>query len=88
MNPITRLYRRSRAFRIFAALLILPAWQILVFVADDDLQKYSTTGDAVLLAGWMFFALWAWWYTEDRERRRAGKAAQANGSGQRNDDGR
>lgn len=87
MNPITRLFRRSLAFRVFGALLILPAWQILVFVADDDLQKYSATGDAVVLALWMFFALWAWWYAEDRDRRRARQAAPSNGTEARDGNG-
>jgi hypothetical protein len=26
------------------------------------------------------FALWAWWYGEDRDRRRAARAAQGNGA--------
>jgi hypothetical protein len=27
----------------------------------------------------LFFAAWAWWYGEDRDRRRAAKAARDNG---------
>ncbi|HTU29443.1 MAG TPA: hypothetical protein VMF07_08685 [Solirubrobacteraceae bacterium] len=69
-----RLYRRSRPFRVFCwALLLLPLWQILEFLSDNDLRNYSQTGDAILLTVWMLFAAGAWWYGEDRERRRASK---------------
>ena len=69
-----RLYRRSRAFKIFCWLLLLaPLVQILELVSDNDLRNYSQTGDAILLAAWMLFAAWAWWYGEGRDRRRAAK---------------
>jgi len=69
-----RLYRRSRVFGVFCwALLLLPLWQILEFLSDNDLRNYSQTGDAILLTGWMLFAAGAWWYGEDRDRRRAVK---------------
>ena len=67
-----RLYRRSRAFRVFCwALLLLPLWQILEFLSDNDLRNYSQTGDAILLTAWILFAAGAWWYGEDRDRRHA-----------------
>jgi hypothetical protein len=80
MNPVTRLYRRSRAFRSVLYLLLIPL-TLLVFVVSDDMwAKYTQVGDVTLLAGFMSFALWAWWYGEDRDRRRAAKAARGNGA--------
>ena len=80
MNPVTRLYRRSRAFRSVLYLLLIPL-TLLVFVVSDDMwAKYTQVGDVTLLAGFMSFALWAWWYGEDRDRRRAARAVQGNGA--------
>ncbi|HEV7882529.1 MAG TPA: hypothetical protein VGO81_03110 [Solirubrobacteraceae bacterium] len=80
MNPVTRLYRRSRAFRSVLYLLLIPL-TLLVFVVSDDMwAKYTQVGDVTLLAGFMSFALWAWWYGEDRDRRRAAEAARGNGA--------
>jgi hypothetical protein len=81
MNPLTRLYRRSRAFRGVLYLLFIPL-TLLVFVVSDDMwAKYTQVGDVALLAAFMSFALWAWWHGEDRDRRRAARAAQGNGAG-------
>ena len=80
MNPFTRLYRRSRAFRVFLYLALVPFWALLQFVCADSLEDYSHTGNIVLLLLIMLFAGWAWWYDEDRARRRAGKTAAANGA--------
>ena len=80
MNPVTRLYRRSRAFRSVLYLLLIPL-TLLVFVVSDDMwAKYTQVGDVTLLAAFIVFALWAWWYGEDRDRRSAARAAQANGA--------
>jgi hypothetical protein len=80
MNPPTRLYRRSRAYRIVLYVLFVPL-TLLVFVISDDMwSKYTQVGNLTLLAAFMCFALWAWWYGEDRDRRRAARAAQANGA--------
>jgi hypothetical protein len=69
VNPLTRLYRRSRAFRVVLYLLFLPL-TLLVFVVSDDMwSKYTQVGDLTLLAAFMVFALWAWWYGEDRDAR-------------------
>jgi len=81
------LYRRSRAFRVVCwVLLLAPLWQILEFVSDDDFQKYSHTGDAILLTVWMLFAAWAWWYGEDRDRRRKAKTSERDGADSRDGD--
>ena len=73
------LYRRSRVIRVLCWLLVLaPLTQILEFFADNDLRKYTATGDAIGLAAWMLFAVWAWWYAEDRERRHEAKAHQTD----------
>ena len=81
MNPITALYRRSRAFRLLLYALTLPLWALIIFVSFNSLGGYSEVGDVTLLLLIMLFALWAWWYGEDRDRRRAIKAEHANGNG-------
>jgi hypothetical protein len=80
MNPITRLYRRSRAFRLLLYVLTLPLWALIIFVSFNSLGGYSEVGDVTLLLLVMLFALWAWWYGEDRDRRRAAKT-QIDGNG-------
>jgi membrane protease YdiL (CAAX protease family) len=81
MNPLTRLYRGSRAFRVLCYFLMVPA-VLLVFVVSDDMwARYTQVGDLTLFIGFMFFAAWAWWYGEDRDRRRTAKAEKVNGAG-------
>jgi hypothetical protein len=80
MNPFTRLYRHSRAFRVFGYFLMLLAILLVWIVSDDMWSNYSQVGDLSLFFGFLFFAAWAWWYGEDRDRRRATGAAQANGA--------
>jgi hypothetical protein len=88
MNPLTRLYRRSRAYRVVLYVLFVPL-TLLVFVISDDMwAKYTQVGNVTLLAAFLLFALWAWWYGEDRDRRRAARAAQANGARSAGGDGR
>jgi hypothetical protein len=77
---MTRLYRRSRAFRVVLYLLFIPLTLLVFFVSDDAWSKYTQVGNLTLLAAFMLFALWAWWYGEDRDRRRAARAAQGNGA--------
>jgi hypothetical protein len=44
---------------------------LLVFVVSDDMwENYTQVGDLTLLAAFIVFSLWAWWYGEDRDRRR------------------
>jgi hypothetical protein len=81
MNPLTRLFRRSRAFRLLFYVSMVPLWGLIAFISFDSLGKYSQVGDVTLLILIMLFALWAWWYGEDRDRRTAAKAEQANGNG-------
>ena len=82
MNPLTRLFRRSRAFRLAFYISMVPVWAFIAFVSFDALSKYSQVGDLVVLALVMLFAVWAWWYGEDRDRRRGvAKADQADGDG-------
>jgi hypothetical protein len=40
-------------------------------VCGNALGRYTASGNAVLIALFMLFALWAWWYGEDRDRRSA-----------------
>ena len=80
MNPLTRLYRRSRAYRLLLYVLLLPLWGLIAYISLNSFTKYSEVGDTTLLALIMFFAVWAWWYDEDRERRRAIKAANRSRS--------
>lgn len=88
MNPLTRVYRRSRAFRVLLYVLFVPL-TLLVFVISDDMWKtYTQVGNLTLLAAFLLFALWAWWYGEDRDRRRAARTAQDDGASWANGDGR
>jgi membrane protease YdiL (CAAX protease family) len=88
MNPLRRLYRRSRAFRLLLYILMVPT-TLLVWVASDDTwARYTQVGDLALFLLFLVFAAWAWWYGEDRDRRRAAKAARSNGAGPSGDDGR
>ena len=80
MNPLTRLYRRSRAFRVVLYLLMVPATLLVWVVSDDMWARYTQVGDLTLLFLFLFFAAWAWWYGEDRDRRRVARAAQVNGA--------
>jgi hypothetical protein len=77
MNPLTSLYRRSRVFRFFCYLLCFPLWVFVWFVSTDVFAKYTNVGDISFLVLLTLFALWAWWYSEDRDRRRA---AAGNGA--------
>jgi membrane protease YdiL (CAAX protease family) len=88
MNPLTRLYRRSRAFRIVCYFLMLLAILLVWIVSDDMWSNYTQVGDLALFFAFLIFAAWAWWYGEDRDRRRAAKAARNNGAGATNGDGR
>jgi uncharacterized protein involved in response to NO len=88
MNPLTGLYRRSRAFRVVLYLLFLPLTLLVFVISDDAWTKYTQVGNLTLLAAFMLFALWAWWYGEDRDRRRAARAAQHNGASRGDGDGR
>jgi membrane protease YdiL (CAAX protease family) len=80
MNPLTRLYRRSRAFRVFCYCLMPPAILLVWVVSDGMWAKYSQVGDLTLMFLFLVFAAWAWWYGEDRDRRQAARAVQANGA--------
>lgn len=75
MNPLTRLYRRSRLFRLCLYALIIPFTFLVWVVSDDMWMKYSQVGDVILLSAFILFALWAWWYGEDRDRRRGRRAS-------------
>ncbi|HWF35313.1 MAG TPA: hypothetical protein VG295_08065 [Solirubrobacteraceae bacterium] len=81
MNPVTRLFRRSRAFRILLYLAMVPLWALIVLLSLDSLGAYTTVGNLTVLALIMSFALWAWWYGEDRDRREAAKVAPSDGVG-------
>jgi membrane protease YdiL (CAAX protease family) len=88
MNPLTRLYRRSRTFRIFCYFLMLLAILLVWVVSDGMWSNYTQVGDLILFFAFLSFAAWAWWYGEDRDRRRAAKATQVDGAGSPDGDGR
>jgi membrane protease YdiL (CAAX protease family) len=88
MNPLTRTYRRSRAFRVLCYFLMLLAVLLVWVVSDDMWSRYTQVGDLTLLFLFLFFAAWAWWYGEDRDRREAARAGQANGAGSPDGTGR
>jgi membrane protease YdiL (CAAX protease family) len=87
MNPFTRLYRRSRAFRVLCYFLMLLAIVLVWVVSDDMWSNYTQVGDLTLFFAFLLFAAWAWWYGEDRDRRCAAKAARSNGAGPSDRDG-
>ena len=87
MNPFTRLYRRSRAFRVFCYFLMLLAILLVWVVSDDMWSNYTQVGDLALFFAFLFFAAWAWWYGEDRDRRQAAKASRDNGAAPSNGHG-
>jgi membrane protease YdiL (CAAX protease family) len=87
MNPLTRLYRRSRAFRVVLYVLFVPLTLVVFVVSDDMWKAYTQVGDLTLLWAFVLFALWAWWYAEDRDRRRAAGASQHNGASRADGDG-
>src|SRR6202012_2304251 len=64
MNPLTRLFRRSRAFRLLFYVSIAPLWALIIFISFDSFGAYSEVGDVTLLLLIMLFALWSWWYGE------------------------
>jgi hypothetical protein len=81
MNPLTRLYRRSRACRIVLYVLMVPATLLVWIVSDGMWVRYTQVGDLTLFFLFLVFAAWAWWYGEDRDRRLAAKAARNVGAG-------
>jgi len=88
MNPLTRLYRRSRAFRFLSYVLMLLAILLVWIVSDGMWSSYTQVGDLTLFFAFLCFAAWAWWYGEDRDRRRSAKTPRDNGAGQSNGNGR
>jgi hypothetical protein len=56
-------------------------FNVVGLVSTNTLGNYTATGNAVLVAIFMLFAVWAWWYGEDRDRRAELKAAQRKPSG-------
>jgi membrane protease YdiL (CAAX protease family) len=87
MNPLTRLYRRWRAFRVFCYFLMLVAIVLVWVVSDDMWSNYTQVGDLIVFFSFLVFAAWAWWYGEDRDRRRTAKTRRDNGAGPSNGDG-
>lgn len=79
MNPLTRLFRRSRAFRVAFYISMVPVWAFIAFISFNAFSKYSEVGDVTILGLVMLFAVWAWWYSEDRDRRKGARANQTNG---------
>jgi hypothetical protein len=78
-----------RALRVVLYRILFLPLTLLVFVLSDDMwANYTQVGNLTLLVGFMLFALWAWWYGEDRDRRRAARAAQHNGATSVDGDGR
>jgi predicted acyltransferase len=65
---------RRRALSIVVNVLLVPAWVLVAFISINSFEDYTEVGNLTLLALIMFFALWAWWYGEDRDRRQAAKA--------------
>ena len=81
--------RALRVLRIVVVVLLGYAlYSALVFISIDSFRNYTEVGTRIGLASIVLFAVWAWWYGEDRDRRRAAKAAQGNGRPAVDGDGR
>ena len=65
------LWRRSLALRVVGNVVFGPVSFLIGMVSGNTLGRYTDTGNAALIAIFMLFALWAWWYPEDRDRRSA-----------------
>ena len=76
-------FRRTRAIAmvIWINLVLNVVFNVVGLVSTNTLGKYTATGNAVLVAILMLFAVWAWWYGEDRDRRAELKDAQRRPSG-------
>jgi amino acid transporter len=77
---VRKRFRQTRAFAIAMVILINIAlnvvFNVVGLVSTNTLGNYTATGNAALVAILMLFAVWAWWYGEDRDRRAELKAAQ------------
>jgi hypothetical protein len=56
MNPVTRLYRSSRAFRVLLYLLSIPLTLFLWFLADESWENYTEVGNLSVLALFILYA--------------------------------
>ena len=62
----------GRAYKIVLSPPVLgPVSFLIGMVCGRTLAKYTATGNAVLVVLFVLFALRAWWYAEDRDRRAA-----------------
>jgi len=75
---VRKRFRRIRAIAIviWINLVLNVVFNVVGLVSTNTLGNYTATGNAVLLAIFMLFAAWAWWYGEDRDRRAELKDAQ------------
>jgi len=87
MNPLTRLYRCSRTFRVLCYFLMLPAYLLVYLVADNSWERYTEFGTGTLLFLYGAFAVGAWWYAEDCDRQRLASAASVDGTRSPHDNG-
>ena len=65
-------------------LCLLPfVWAIVAFFCLNSFGTYTAVGNAIVVALIMLFAAWAWWFDEDRLRRRTarGQAPTRDGAG-------
>jgi hypothetical protein len=69
----------NRMLRVVVYLLSVPVTLFVWFLSDNSWEKYTEVGNLSVLALFILLGLFAWWYDEDRDRRRALKAARENG---------
>ena len=76
-------FRKTRAIAMVIVINIAlnVVFNVVGLVSTDTLSNYSATGNAVLVVIFTLFAVWAWWYGEDRDRRAELKTAQRRPSG-------
>jgi hypothetical protein len=80
---VRKWFRKTRAIAMVIVINVglNVVFNVVGLVSTNTLGNYTATGNAVLVAILMLFAVWAWWYGEDRDRRAELKAAQRRPSG-------
>jgi hypothetical protein len=81
----------SMPVRVIRAVVIVvlgyALYCLLVFVSVRSFEAYSHTGNNIGLFAILLFSAFAWWYGEDRDRRRAARAASSGNPASANGDG-
>jgi hypothetical protein len=75
MNTPVRVIRA-----VVIAVLGYALYCMLVFVSVRSFEAYTHPGNNIAFVAILLFSAFAWWYGEDRDRRRAARAAASGES--------